>query len=84
MNYDELIGKMTPQMHQSIKSAIELGKWPDGKKMTAEQLQICMRAVIKYDQSLPEEQRTGYIDRAREDGTIKGINPLEEQVIKFH
>ena len=84
MNYDELISKMTPQMHQSIKSAIELGKWPDGKKMTAEQLQICMRAVIKYDQNLPEEQRTGYIDRAREDGTIKGINPLEEQVIKFH
>jgi len=84
MNYDELIEKMTPQMHQSIKLAIELGKWPDGKKMTPEQLDICLRAVIHYDQLLPEEERTGYIDRKRADGTTKGVNPLEEQVIKFH
>ncbi|NQZ32034.1 MAG: DUF1315 family protein [Oceanospirillaceae bacterium] len=84
MNYDELIEKMTPQMHQSIKTAIELSKWPDGKKMTAEQLDICLRAVIKYDQILPEEQRTGYIDRTRQDGSQKGVNPMEEQVIKFH
>jgi uncharacterized protein YeaC (DUF1315 family) len=84
MSYEELIEKMTPQMHQSIKFAIEIGKWPDGKKMTAEQLDICLKAVIHYDQKLPEEQRTGYIDRKRSDGSMKGSDPLSEQVIKIH
>ncbi len=84
MNYQELIEKMTPQIHQSIKQAVELGKWPDGKKMTADQLDICMRAVIHYDQNLPKEQRTGFIDRVRADGSSKGVDPLAEQVIKIH
>ncbi|MFT5706261.1 MAG: hypothetical protein ACI9ES_000533 [Oceanospirillaceae bacterium] len=83
MNYEELILKMTPQMHSSIKTAIELGKWPDGKKMTGDQLDICMRAIIAYDQKLPQEQRTGFIDRTKADGSIKGSDPLE-QVIKLH
>jgi len=84
MTYEELITRMTPQMHQAIKTAIELGKWPDGKKMSADQLQICMRAVIHYDQNLPEQERIGFIDRSREDGTMKGADPLNEQVLKFH
>lgn len=84
MNYQELIDKMTPQMHQAIKLAIELGKWPDGKKLTSEQLDICMRAVIHYEQRLPEQDRTGFIDRKRADGSQKGVNPLDPQVIKIH
>jgi uncharacterized protein YeaC (DUF1315 family) len=84
MTYEELIEKMTPPMHQAIKQGIELGKWPDGKKMSPEQLAVCLRAVIHYDQTLPEDQRTGFIDRSRADGTMKGINPLEAQVIKLH
>ena len=84
MTYEELIEKMTPQMHQAIKLAIELGKWPDGKKMLPAQLDVCLRAVINYDQNLPEDQRTGFIDRTRADGTQKGVNPVEAQVLKLH
>lgn len=84
MTYEELIAAMTPQMHRTIKTAIELGKWADGKKMSPEQQSICMRAVIHYDQQLPEEQRTGYIDRQRADGTTKGVDPMAEQVLKIH
>ncbi len=83
MTYEELIEKMTPQMHQSIKTAIELGKWPDGKKMTSEQLDICLKAVIYYDQNLPKEQRTGYIDRTKADGTQKGKDPFVQE-LKLH
>lgn len=83
MNYEELIQKMTPQMHQSIKTAIELGKWPDGKRLTKEQIDICLRAVIFYEQKIPEQERTGFIDRTKADGSQKGSDPLE-QIIKLH
>ncbi|MGB1237079.1 MAG: DUF1315 family protein [Pseudomonadales bacterium] len=83
MTYEELIEKMTPQMHGAIKRAIELSKWPDGKRMTAEQLEICMRAIITYEQRLPEEARTGYIDRRRSDGSVKGQDPLAPQVLNI-
>ena len=62
--WQALIAGMTPEIHQSLKTAVELGKWPNGDRLTREQLDHCMQAVIAYDQRfLPEEQRTAYIAR---------------------
>lgn len=84
MNYEQLIQAMTPEMHQSLKRAIELGKWPDGRKLTAEQSDICMRAVIAYDQEhKPENERVGYIDRTKKDGSQHGKDPLAPDTIKI-
>lgn len=64
MDFLELIDKMSPEIHRSLKRAIELGKWPDGRLLTEQQKELCMEAVIAYDsQHLNEEQRVGYIDR---------------------
>ncbi|WP_369809212.1 YeaC family protein [Oceanicoccus sp. KOV_DT_Chl] len=64
MNFEQLINNLTPDIHASLKKAIEIGKWPDGKALTQEQKELCMEAVINYEQRfLPEEQRVGYIDR---------------------
>lgn len=63
--WQALIASMTPEMHQSLKTAIELGKWPNGDRLTREQLDHCMQAVIAYDQFLPENERIAYIDRDR-------------------
>ncbi len=82
MTYEELIQSMTPEMHASLKTAIELGKWPNGQKLTAEQQSICMRAVIAYDQEkLPEEERVGFINRTRSDGEQHGKDPLKMDVL---
>lgn len=84
MTYEELISAMTPDMHTAIKTAVELGKWPDGRRLTPEQRDICMRAVISYDhQNLPEESRVGYIDRTKPDGSQHGSDPLAPQTIKI-
>ena len=54
--------KITPDIYQGLKRALELGKWPDGKSLSAEQRQLCMQAIISYEhEHLPEEQRTGYM-----------------------
>lgn len=64
MDYEKLIDNMTPDIYQGLKRALEIGKWPDGKVLTAEQKATCMEAVINYDHKfLDEDQRVGYIDR---------------------
>ena len=63
-NWQALVASMTPEIHQNLKTAIELGKWPNGDRLTAVQLEHCMQAVIAYDQLyLPEQERTAHIDR---------------------
>ena len=64
-SWQQLVVGMTPQIHQSLKTAIELGKWPNGDKLTPTQLEHCMQAVIAWDQLyLPEHERTAHIDRS--------------------
>ncbi len=84
MTYEELIQAMTPDMHASLKRAVELGKWPDGRRLTPEQKDICLRAVIAYDlEHKPTEERVGFIDRTKKDGTQHGKDPLAADTIKI-
>ena len=72
MNYEKLINNLTPDIHASLKRAIELGKWPDGRSLTDDQKALCMEAVITYDnRRLNTDQRVGYIDRgSKSDGDV--------------
>ncbi len=83
MTYDELIEAMTPDMHTALKRAVELGKWPDGRRLTEQQRDICLRAVIAYDQKMPEEQRVGFISRKKKNGAEHGKDPLQPEVLKI-
>ena len=71
MTYEELIERLDPNVYRSLRQSIELGKWPDGRKLTAEQRAISLEAVIYYESThnMPEDQRTGYIDRGAKAGT---------------
>ena len=64
MNYQDLVKQLTPELYRTFRRALELGRWPDGREMTAEQREHCLAAVIAYDQiHTPEAKRVGYIDR---------------------
>ena len=64
--WQDLLGNMTPEIHQSLKTAIELGKWPNGERLAPEQVELCLQAVIAYDEHhLPETERVAYIDRTK-------------------
>ncbi len=64
MDYQQLISHITPEIHVSLKRAIEIGRWPDGRRISDEQRALCMEAVIAYEtQHLPERERVGFIDR---------------------
>jgi len=48
MEINELIGVMTPEIYQRLALAVELGKWPDGVKLTPEQKEHSLQAVMLY------------------------------------
>ena len=69
MNYKDLVQQLTPELVANFKKAMELGRWQDGRVLTAEQREHCMQAIIAYDAvHTPESQRVGYIDRAHKEG----------------
>ena len=61
----ETAQSLDEQAYQALKCALELGKWPNGERLTAEQKEICMQTIISYEaQHVPEDQRTGYMPQA--------------------
>ena len=44
MTLEQLIKALTPEIYQNLRTAIELGRWPDGRKLEAEQRELCMEA----------------------------------------
>ncbi|HEY0962978.1 MAG TPA: DUF1315 family protein [Pseudomonadales bacterium] len=63
-SFEALIAGMTPEIHANLKQAVELGKWPNGDRLTKEQVELCLQAVIAWDlRNLPESERVAYIDR---------------------
>lgn len=65
MTFERMIAQMTPGIYHSLKQAVSLRKWPDGRFLTPEQTELCLEAVIRYEaqQNVPEEQRVGYLER---------------------
>jgi uncharacterized protein YeaC (DUF1315 family) len=65
-SFEELLASITPDIHSKLKQAIELGRWENGDRLSKEQVELCMQAVIAYDEMhLNEEEKIGYIDRTK-------------------
>lgn len=66
MEFAELIRSIDSETCDRLRRALELGKWPDGRKLTRRQQELCMQAVIAFDHNNnEEEQRVGFIDRGK-------------------
>ena len=61
MNIKQLIDSITPDIYQRLKQAVEIGKWPDGSALTDEQKALSMQAVIVYEESFSDDQKTGFV-----------------------
>ncbi|MGI2028462.1 YeaC family protein [Endozoicomonas acroporae] len=87
MQLDAFLEKMTPAIHQALKLALELGKWPDGRAMTEEERDVSLQAVIVYEhEHLPESQRVGYMPgKCKSGGTSskEGSSAEEATILRF-
>ncbi len=62
----ELLAGMTPEIHSKLKRAVELGRWENGDRLTQEQRDLCLQAVIAYDEMHhAAEEKVGFIDRTK-------------------
>jgi uncharacterized protein len=69
MDYLQLVETMSPEVYRSLKRAVELGKWPDGRTLSARQRQDAMQAIIAWGElHLSEQERVGFIDKGHKDG----------------
>ena len=69
MDYLDLVETMTPEVYSRLKRSVELGKWPDGRPLTAAQRENALQAVIAWDRlHLDSSERTGFIDKGHKAG----------------
>lgn len=62
MKFAELVSSLTPEQYESLKRAVELGKWPDGRVLADEQRQTSLQVLIAYDLRHKDEgDRIGYV-----------------------
>lgn len=75
---------LTPEVVGNLRKAIELGKWPDGKRLTREQLETSLQAVIAWESKhLPEAERSGYIEKQEKEGEVCDTPHVEDKPVKF-
>lgn len=61
-DFNSVAAGLSPDLYQRFKSAVELGKWPDGRTVTHAQKLLCLEAMLAYEQMhLPAEEHTGYM-----------------------
>ena len=79
--FQQLIDTITPEIYQNLKRAVATGRWPMGAKLTVEQRQTSLQAIIAYEaKHLPVEERTGYIPPVEKTGC--GNNKQDETPIR--
>ncbi len=79
MNYQQMIDAMSPATYRSLRRAVELGRWPDGSRLTPEQRANALQALIAWgERHLDESERVGFIDRGHKaGGSCDGPAPLK-------
>lgn len=65
MEIQQIVQTLTPEIYQSMRTAIELGKWADGRKVTPEQRENTIELIIYYEHlhNIPESERVGHMEK---------------------
>ncbi|MEX0584805.1 MAG: DUF1315 family protein [Natronospirillum sp.] len=62
MAFQDTAAQLDAATISRLRTALELGKWPDGQLLSTEQKQTTLEAVMIWEQvHLPMEERTGYL-----------------------
>lgn len=81
MDIEQLLKAMTPEIYENMKTAVEIGKWPDGTPLTEQQKETAIQAVMIYDSTHHGDHDEPF--RVRKDGSVKlGKDGATEQLIR--
>jgi uncharacterized protein YeaC (DUF1315 family) len=63
-SFSELIERITPEMYADLRRAVELGRFPDGHRLSREQQADLLHTLLAWEQkNLPEHLRTGAMEQ---------------------
>ena len=57
MDIQQLVQAMTPQIYENLRTAVEIGKWPDGKALSEEQKSNSLQAVLMYQAKVEQSEQ---------------------------
>ena len=61
-DYLSTVQSLAPELVDRLRTAVQTGRWPDGRELSAAQRENSLQAIIAWERAhLPEEQRTGYV-----------------------
>jgi uncharacterized protein len=64
MNIEQTLAALTPEIVEQFRTAIAIGKWPNGQVLSTAQRETCIQAVVVWEHHhVPEQERTGYIHK---------------------
>lgn len=62
LTFDEIIDRITPDMHANLQRTVQLGRFADGRRLTREQQADLLHTLMAWEaKNLPEEQRSGFL-----------------------
>ncbi|MCP3674523.1 MAG: YeaC family protein [Gammaproteobacteria bacterium] len=83
MDLKTIVSTMTPETRENLATAIEIGRWSDGSKLTEQQKSSSMQAIIAWDAYYGKEtnepfrvQKGGELNR-----TVKKDNSKEDSKV---
>ncbi|MFT7185159.1 MAG: hypothetical protein ACI84K_000532 [Pseudohongiellaceae bacterium] len=81
MNFEDVAEAISPDVYKQFKQALELGKWPDGRKLSAAQKEICLQAIMLYEakHQVADTERVGYVDSPKKKEP-RGIDKVQDDV----
>jgi uncharacterized protein YeaC (DUF1315 family) len=82
--FHETAGQLPKELIDRMRTALEVGSWPDGQRLSKAQKETTLEAVMVWEMMhLPPEQRTGFIQQACAKDTalsdrIRLIDPYDD------
>ena len=49
MQLETFLSCITPTIYQTLRQAVELGKWPNGRKLSLDEQAAILQALILYE-----------------------------------
>jgi hypothetical protein len=77
MDFEQLVDSLTPELYQNMKTAVEIGKWPDGTPLTEKQKEAAIQAVMLYDAKHYGDHDEPF--RVKSDGSVELGKPQATQ-----
>jgi hypothetical protein len=79
MNFKEMIQSMNQDTYLKLKRAVEIGKWEDGSRLSNDQRELSLQAVIAFEieQNMEDAERTGYVDTEKSTCHTDDSSPIK-------